>query len=260
MMKTTMRNLGIIAILVLLAIPVVAQKTHAQKKLMAKRAAILDGQRQLLEMVEGVHIDSETTVKDFVTEKDEIYSRIRGVLKGAEVVETRYLEDGSCEVDMKLPVVRIRQALQQNFPWKGEVLLVTGVGVMGEDGKPMPPKETKKLWYMNTIKATGSGVPSASQVGTAQGKAMARQAAKRDAQRNLLEQILGVKIDSETKVRDFVTESDKIRSNVEGFIRGAYIAEIRYLEDGLVEVDMEINLRGIRTIIYTNQGKYEVVK
>ena len=260
MMKATVRNLGVLAILMMLVIPAAAQKTHAQKKLMAKRAAILDGQRQLLEMVEGVHIDSETTVKDFVTEKDEIYSRVRGVLKGAEVVETRYLEDGSCEVDMKLPVVRIRQALQVNFPWKGEVLMVTGVGVMGEDGKPVPPKEVKKLWYMNTVKATGSGVPPSGKVGTAQGKRMAELAARRDAQRNLLEQILGVKIDSETKVRDFVTESDKIRSKVEGFIRGAYIVEIRHLEDGLVEVDMEINLRGIRTIIYTDQGKYEVVK
>ncbi len=40
--------------------------TDSQKKLMARRAAIVDGYRQLAETIKGVRISSNTTVSDFV--------------------------------------------------------------------------------------------------------------------------------------------------------------------------------------------------
>lgn len=76
---------------------------NAQKRLMAIRAAKVDAFRQLLEVINGVHVSSETVVKDFVTESDEIKTKVEGLVKGAELVgEPKYMSDGSVEVEMQI--------------------------------------------------------------------------------------------------------------------------------------------------------------
>jgi hypothetical protein len=97
-------------------------------------------------------------------------------------------------------------------------------------------------WRPVTLRATGAGVPPARAMNPAQARLMARRAAILDAQRNLLEQAYGVTITSNSTVRDFVLQSDTIRSRVEAYIKGARIVDERYLSDGSVEVDMEITL------------------
>lgn len=79
-----------------------AKGSAAQKRLMARRAAIADGYRQLAELINGVRVDSETVVKDFVTESDTIRTQVSALIKGAKIGDTRYLSDGSVEVDMML--------------------------------------------------------------------------------------------------------------------------------------------------------------
>jgi hypothetical protein len=74
----------------------------AQKRLMARRAAVADGYRQMAELINGVRVDSETIVKDFVTESDTIKVKVSALIKGAQIGDTRYLSDGSVEVDMRL--------------------------------------------------------------------------------------------------------------------------------------------------------------
>ncbi|MFB3894752.1 MAG: LPP20 family lipoprotein [bacterium] len=74
----------------------------AQKKLMAKRAAQVDGYRQLAEQLKGVRINAETTIENFVTKDDVIRTNVDTFIHGAKVIGVRYLEDGSCEVDMVL--------------------------------------------------------------------------------------------------------------------------------------------------------------
>ncbi len=71
---------------------------------------------------------------------------------------------------------------------------------------------------------------------------MAKRAAKMDALRNLLEQAYGVTISSSSSVRDFVLQNDSVRARVDAYIKGAKIVDERYLQDGSVEVDMEITL------------------
>lgn len=76
-----------------------------QKRLLAKRAAISDAYRQLAEAVNGVQVFAETTVKDFVTESDTIRLQVKAVIRGAHPVgETRYLSDGTVEVDVEMPI------------------------------------------------------------------------------------------------------------------------------------------------------------
>lgn len=81
-----------------------ANLSQAQQKLMAKRAALLDAYRQILEQVRGVRIDSQTTVQDLIVEYDEIEAKINGHIKGIRVLNTRYVADGTVEVDMALRI------------------------------------------------------------------------------------------------------------------------------------------------------------
>ena len=76
----------------------------AQGRALARRAAIVDAQRNLLEEIEGVQVDAETTVQDLTIASDTIRTKVSGLLQGAKVVEERYNMDGSYEVKIALPL------------------------------------------------------------------------------------------------------------------------------------------------------------
>ncbi len=105
-------------------------------KLMAKRAAMLDGYRQILEHLMGIQIDSQTKVKDFVAEYDEVQGHIEGWLRGMEAKETRFLPDNSVEVDIELNVSEFLKFMAQYhffevLVWPGaNVFLVDSSGSM----------------------------------------------------------------------------------------------------------------------------------
>jgi hypothetical protein len=69
---------------------------------MCLRAATVVAYRNLLEVTKGVQIDSQTTIRDFVTESDVINAAISGFVKGARSVNTDYLSDGTCEVTLRM--------------------------------------------------------------------------------------------------------------------------------------------------------------
>jgi len=75
---------------------------QAQARLMTERAAKLDAYRNLLEQAYGVTISSNTTVRDFITQNDTIRARVDAYIRGAKVIDTRYLDDGSVETEMEL--------------------------------------------------------------------------------------------------------------------------------------------------------------
>ncbi|MBF0266593.1 MAG: hypothetical protein HQL46_15125 [Gammaproteobacteria bacterium] len=66
------------------------ESESGQKKFRAKRAAVVIAQRNLLELIKGVSIDSETTIKDGMLESDVIRSKVSGVVKGAQIVSNKY--------------------------------------------------------------------------------------------------------------------------------------------------------------------------
>jgi len=93
-----------------------------------------------------------------------------------------------------------------------------------------------------TIRARGSGIRPERASSAAQARLLAERAAKADAYRNLLEAAYGVLVTSSTSVKDLATQNDNVRTTLDGFIRGARLVEARHLDDGSVEVEMEIRL------------------
>jgi hypothetical protein len=82
-----------------------------QARPMALRAAQVDAYRNLLETVQGVQIDSQTTVKDFTVESDVINTAISGMVKGAQIVKKEYLSDGTVEVTVRMPLSGVAKAI-----------------------------------------------------------------------------------------------------------------------------------------------------
>jgi hypothetical protein len=76
----------------------------AQARAMTERAAYVVALRNLLEVVKGVRVDSESTVENYIVKSDVIRTRVDGIVKGARIVKTRYLSDGSVEVQVAMPL------------------------------------------------------------------------------------------------------------------------------------------------------------
>ena len=227
----------------------------AQQRLLAKRAAQVDAYRKLAELVKGLQIDSQTYVRDFVTESDYVRTSFDSFIKGARIVgQPRYFLDGTCEVDVEMAIKEIINGLIEiarhtTFGHKykfrqitqyvqEKVIRATGSGVPREEGPAIVPEQ-------QVISVPTQGIPGWGDV-TARGRLMAQRAALVDAYRNLAETVKGIRITGQTYVRDFVAESDYVQTSLDTFIKGARIVgPYRYLPDGEVEVEIEVTVREI---------------
>lgn len=253
-----------------LVAPVLGQvdTAMAQKKLLAKRAAEADAYRKLAECIKGLQIGSETFVKDFVAESDQIQAAMDQFIRAVRVGQPTYYADGSCEVPAEVTVQRVIQELHQIHTafYKGDkikstdidqiketvkkdVIRVVGMGAPREDlppelpagvntqlgGPPVPPQAPiPDLWR---------------QIGP-QGRLMAQRAARVDAMRKLVERILGLRVNSNTLVRDFVAEQDTIQTVAQGTLIGALEVQTYYHHDEpIVEVTVEVPVESVITTI-----------
>lgn len=118
-----------------------SQGNAGQQKLMARRAAVADAYRQLAEVVEGVQVTAETTVRNYVTESDLIRTRVQAVLKGAQPVgEPRLTADGAVEMTVRMPLygafasaIGLDQVIsrQQKSSWRPQAIQLASLDLSG---------------------------------------------------------------------------------------------------------------------------------
>jgi len=232
--------------------------SEAQKKLLAKRAAEADCYRKLTEIVMGLKINGNTLVRDFVTESDTIQTEVNSFIRGIRLSAPRYFDAGSCEVTGEITWKKVVACLRETHSRH-----YVGDHIKASDFNAMESRNE-----ISVIKATGTGAPRPDapidqadgtvcqpgqeeypspsipdlwrQIGP-QGRLMAMRAAELDAYRRLAEQLRGFKITSTTSVRDFVTESDEVATDLNTTLRGAKTVHVYFHKDEpIVEVTKEI--------------------
>jgi len=243
------------------SIPDLWRRMGPQARLMARRAAELDAYRKLAERLRGFKINAQTYVRDFVTQSDEIATELFTTLRGVRAVREYYHSDEPiCEVTVEIPWQRVLATIRESYTrkvkgdkvkqWEFKEISkrvekkyyrATGMGIPPERLiKKVQP--TMKLatpdWYSQPIRAVGEA-PIMTDKPKAQARLMATRAAELDAKRKLAEMIDGFKIQAETSVRDFVTQHDEIRTELQSIIAGAYVKNVETTEDS-IRVTVEI--------------------
>ncbi|MEO0214017.1 MAG: hypothetical protein ABIL12_00700 [candidate division WOR-3 bacterium] len=134
-------------------------KPKGQAKLLAERAAVVDARRNLLEIVKGVHITSETVVEDYMVSSDIVVQRVEGLVKDAKVIgKPKYYEDGRVEVWVEMKLDNLAKTLPtkpsvsepQEKPEEGGVIIKT-------------PEGTKACMYPRILDENGNVLFDASQ-------------------------------------------------------------------------------------------------
>jgi len=251
-------------------IPELWIKLGPQARLMALRAARVDAMRRLVERIMGLRITSDTLVRDFVAESDTIRTEAQGYLVGAtEVRSYLHHDEPIAEVTMRVPVESVITTVKQLYTrhYKGDRVKgvdfeqvirksikrdfdATGMGVA-------PPQYMQRYeeiaevqlpdWSAQVVRATGEGTDPAFE--TAQGRLKAARAAELDAKRGLAEQVYGLQVDSQTTVRDFVAEHDRISTQVDAVLVGSYIEDTEFGEN-VARVTVALPAAQVWSIVY----------
>jgi hypothetical protein len=236
-----------------------SQIGEAQKKLLAKRAAEADCYRKLAERIMGLKITSQTLVRDFVAESDDIQTEVNTFIRGIRLGSPRYYDDGSCEVKGEVSYKKVIATLSEihtrhyvgnhikasdfkNMETRNEISVICAVG-MGAPRPDTPIEQPDGTVSQPAREPTLStqNLPSLwKQIGP-QGRLLAMRAAELDAYRRLAEQLRGFKITSNTSVKDYIAESDEIATELNSTLRGARTVHVFFHDDEpICEVTLEI--------------------
>lgn len=78
---------------------------------LARRAAIVDAYRNLAEIIQGVNVDSETTMENLAVTSDVVRAKVSALVRGARIVGEGAEADGSYCVQIAVPLYGRKQSL-----------------------------------------------------------------------------------------------------------------------------------------------------
>lgn len=222
-----------------------------QSRLLARRAAKADALRNLLEQIYGLRIDSSTTVRDFVVQRDVIRTRVAAVIQGAEEIDYYEHPDGTAEVTVSLLLGPLEDVLGRRVFFDGRVVEATGYGAPRGPAGSGGGGTALGSWG-DVLRAEGFGLPpNDPNMRPTERQLLARRAAQADAMRNLAERVNGVQVAGDTIVQDFTTRSDTVRTRVRAFIQSARIVSEQPLPDGGYQVEVEMELEPLLQFLNT---------
>ena len=92
-----------------------SRPTETQRKALARDAAIVKAQYELLSMVKGVELEGGVTV-DRALETDSILKAlVLETIRGAEILRSEFTSDNGCVVTLRLPKQRLEKLMGVRF-------------------------------------------------------------------------------------------------------------------------------------------------
>ena len=89
--------------------------SDTQRKALARDAAIVKAQYELLSMIKGVTLEGGVTVSRAIEIDSKLEARVNDAIKGAEILKTEFTSDNGCVVTMRLPKARLEQMMGVKF-------------------------------------------------------------------------------------------------------------------------------------------------
>lgn len=86
-----------------------ALPTVTQRRSLARDAAIVKAQYELLSMIKGVELDGGYTVSRAISVDSKLATRVHDSVRGARVLKSEFTDDGGCVVTVRLPKEELRR-------------------------------------------------------------------------------------------------------------------------------------------------------
>lgn len=97
-------------------------KNKGLRRAQARRAAMMDAQRNLAEAVRGVQVTSESRMVDLELADDRVATRVDAIIKNMTEVSGQYMDDDTYEIILEMPLFGSADALSNAafLPFKDE--------------------------------------------------------------------------------------------------------------------------------------------
>ena len=92
-----------------------ALATDTQRKALARDAAIVKAQYEMLSMVKGVALEGGITVDRAMETDSSLETKILQTIRGAEIVKSEFTADNGCVVTIRLPKKRLEDMMGVRF-------------------------------------------------------------------------------------------------------------------------------------------------
>lgn len=86
-----------------------------QRKALARDAAIVKAQYELLSMIKGVEVEGGITVDRALEKDSSLKTRLKETIRGAEILKSEFTSDNGCVVTLRLPTKRLETVLGLRF-------------------------------------------------------------------------------------------------------------------------------------------------
>lgn len=121
---------------------------------------------------------------------------------------------------------------------------------------PMDMTPSEPSWMNDTVRAEGQCAINPAHTIPAQAKLMAKRGAIVDARRNLIEKVLGLRLDAKTVVRDMMTESDLMNTETSALIKNTTVTGENF-DGSIYTVQMELKLYDFYHYMRSNRIYYK---
>ncbi len=89
--------------------------SETQRKALARDAAIVKAQYEMLSMVKGVTLKGGVKVERALETDSELEASMLEAIRGAEIVKSEFTSDNGCVVTMRIPRSRLEKLMQVQF-------------------------------------------------------------------------------------------------------------------------------------------------